>query len=265
MKSLGQPRFPLFSVDIKLFAGQLDDEGSLMRPGFPNRGAPVADGLFARRAGFGGEDVRDGEAGALTVGWDFGPLFALAGEPHVGQLHLAAGEAFFEGEVEANEGEDGCDGLGFRADVLGGEGVDGVLVEERGVVQGVGVEGELVKEFLVAFLVGGHGAVLAGGRLGGGYMPRSGKPSACAARRSSRSSVARGSERRKVSSSQGGTRGRNVDFGNIGDEAGHLPAVARDANFFALFDPVQQGAEGIFRFKCADFEHGCVPPTSRSG
>jgi hypothetical protein len=51
---------------------------------------------------------------------------------------------------------------------------------------------------------------------------------------------------------------RFVDSGGVGNQAGDGFAVTRDGDFLAVFDPVQEHPELVFRFKGSDF-HGSSP------
>lgn len=71
----------------------------------------------------------------------FRPGFGAVGQLHVSALDLLAGVALLDVEIEADECEDEGYGFGLVVGVLGGVGVDDVLVDEgRGGVS-EGVEG----------------------------------------------------------------------------------------------------------------------------
>ena len=159
------------SIYFKVFSCHFHDLESARLPACPYVGAPAFDRRVASGTGFGGEYVLNTNGAAKCGEGRPSPGIGPSCELHVGPLHLFAGEAFFEVQVEANEGEDDRDRLGGFVRVLRCVCVDNELMNEGGIGVRQGVESELVVEVVVA----GHACSHFIERLQIGLSPKEGR------------------------------------------------------------------------------------------
>ena len=114
--------------------------GCDLRIGRPDRGAPCGDRTISRPTRWSGEDIGRRHRPAMLGKRDGRPAARAPREHHVGALYLPAGESALDVQVKADQRE--CHGDRFRRlrRVLRREGIDDVLVDERGVTvcEGVG-------------------------------------------------------------------------------------------------------------------------------
>ena len=119
----------------------------------PHRGAPRVDGPIALGAGWGGHDVACGHVPALARQRERRPVVAPPGEQHVHPLDLPSRKPPFQVQVQTDEREGQRDGPGALVGVLGGPGVDDVLVKELAPAVGEGVGLQLLVGVLFGHVV----------------------------------------------------------------------------------------------------------------
>jgi len=106
--------------------------------------------LVPRLSGRGEQDIRDGYFASVFWKPDIRPRLFVPAHPHMGQLHLLAREAFFDMEMQADQGESDRDGLGLLIGRLGRKSVYDVLMDERR----IGMRKGVVRKLFVLFLEG---------------------------------------------------------------------------------------------------------------
>jgi len=128
---------------------QCDHLGPGVLPVLPDGLAPAADDGVALGTRRGGEDVGNPDGRALRRHRRRDPIAALASKSRVRPLHLSAGEALFEIEIQSDQSEDDGDRLAARAGMLHRVRINDVLMDELRIAEFERVESELGIEVLI--------------------------------------------------------------------------------------------------------------------
>ena len=111
-----------------------------MLPRLPNRRAPGVDRMITLRTWWRREDVTDCDIPVFARQIEPRPSSVSFRKQHVRELHLASGVPLLEVQIKSEESEGDGNGLCFGRCMLGGEGIDGVLMNERSITMSEGVE-----------------------------------------------------------------------------------------------------------------------------